>query len=635
MVSSRDVLSVLKPALDGLSAALAMLFGFLNMIFTPVERLFQMVLDLADRGMMFQWAVDLSLAVGAIVFVYMTKTDEVGEDDGSVQDDEFQLSEFSARSAIFITSVGLLLTTTSALLGKIFDLSAVKDIVGLATLTFSQEYDAYLATFKHGLHSLLLVAVSFMWGLDERVTLWSSTDASTATESDSGVQVYLTVLFIVLLVSKFFSEGRHGEDARAMVSQKADVIIGTTRDTRVERQFKHARGSALTVATGLLVYIVVNAGGSQGFFDFLGSKLIALSLGIYILVVALERIAGRAEWVYGGAGGLVITGAVSTLNLIFAGFALAEDKDTTALVVVLGVIFLDAMRVGYGQATPEIGVVSDLRKVFLRLSQAVIGILMFRYVQAAEGAPVVLVGVATASALIKIVGISYIGKDLYKTSTEHHYRELASTGLLLASAYLWFQHPSHDTESYHESTESIVYFVLAIVSRFLDSIMDFLMSGRDALSYITWDKDGEGVDLPTSDNPRTWLTLLGLLASLAFASLVMHDQFEGIELVGGEASNKKLSDSMIVAVTFIAVHVAVVIFGLVSEIPGAEVASIGALSRSKFVRFAVTTTVLCSLVVAMGVIDVDDFTSTEGAFSHLVSALVSYIFADVVGRELL
>ena len=59
MVSSRDVLSVLKPALDGLSAALAMLFGFLNMIFTPVERLFQMVLDLADRGMMFQWAVDL------------------------------------------------------------------------------------------------------------------------------------------------------------------------------------------------------------------------------------------------------------------------------------------------------------------------------------------------------------------------------------------------------------------------------------------------------------------------------------------------------------------------------------------------------------------------------------------------
>jgi hypothetical protein len=510
---------MLKPLADGATAAVAMLWGFLNMIFTPVERFFQMVLELVDRGMVFQWLVDMSLALGAIVFVYMTKTVDVG-DGGSV---EFYLSEFSARSAIFMSSVGLLLTTTSAMLGKIFDMSAVKDAVGEIKLTFSSAYDAYLATFKHGLHSLLLVAVSFMWGLsDERVTLWSTTNATEAPVSDitgpqvsdSGVQIYLTVLFIVLLVSKFFSEGRHGEDAREMVSRKADVTLGESVELRQDHQFKHARGSALTVATGLLVYLVVNSAGSQGFFDFLGSHLIALSLSIYILVVALERMVGQREWVYGGAGGLVVTGSVSTLNLIFAGLALSEKKDTTDLVVVLGVIFLDAMRVGYGQATPETGVVSDFRKVLLRLSQAVIGILMFRYVQSAVGAPVVLVGVATASALIKIVGVSYIGKDLYKTSTEHHYRELASTGLLISSAYLWSASDSN-------TTESIVYFVLAIVSRFLDSIMDFLMTGKDALSYITWDKGGEGVDSPTSDNPRTWLTLLGLMASLVFASLVM------------------------------------------------------------------------------------------------------------------
>jgi len=639
MVSSRDALSVLKPVADGATAAVAMLWGFLNMIFTPVERFFQMVLELVDRGMVFQWLVDMSLALGAIVFVYMTKTDEVGVGESH----EFQLSEFSARSAIFMSSVGLLLTTTSAMLGKIFDMSAVKDAVGEIKLTFSSAYDAYLATFKHGLHSLLLVAVSFMWGLsDDRVTLWSTTNTTLTTplESDSGVQIYLTVLFIVLLVSKFFSEGRHGEDAREMVSRKTDVTLGESVELRQDHQFKHARGSALTVATGLLVYLVVNSAGSQGFFDFLGSHLIALSLSIYILVVALERIVGQREWVYGGAGGLVVTGSVSTLNLIFAGLALAEKKDTTVIVVVLGVIFLDAMRVGYGQATPETGVVSDFRKVVLRLSQAVIGILMFRYVQSTEGAPVALVGVATASALIKIVGVSYIGKDLYKTSTEHHYRELASTGLLLSSAYLWSQHPSLPSAS----TESIAYFVLAIVSRFLDSIMDFLMTGRDALSYITWDKNGEGVESPTSDNPRTWLTLLGLMASLVFASLVMGDQIENIKLgsnvtVGGVDESrplqKELSDSMIVAVTFIAVHLAVVIVGLVSEIPGAEAASLGALSRSKFVRFAVTTTVLCSLVVAMGVIVDDDFTSSDGVFGHLVSALVAYLFTDVVGRGLL
>ena len=245
-------------------------------------------------------------------------------------------------------------------------------------------------------------------------------------------------------------------------------------------------------------------------------------------------------------------------------------------------------------------------------------------------------GVATAAALIKIVGITYIGKDLYKTSTEHHYRELASTGLLLASAYLWTQ---------EDSTESIVYFVLAIVSRFLDSIMDFLMTGRDALAYITWDKDGEGVDSPTSDNPRTWLTLLGLIASLTMAAMVMHEEFEDIKLgsnvtdaSGVETSrplNKVLSDSMIVAVTFIAVHVAVVLVGLISEIPGAEVVALGALSRSKFVRFAVTTTVLCSLAVALKLMVDADPLSSDGVGSQMVSALVAYIFADVVGRELL
>lgn len=646
MVSSRDVLSVLTPALDGLSSALAMLFGFLNMIFTPVERLFQMVLEYADRGMQFQWLVDFSLAVGAIVFVFLTKTDDVGAG-------QFGFAELTARSVVFVSSLGLLLVTTSGILGKVFDMSAFKDAVGEVKVTFSSQYDAYLATFKHGLHSLLLVATSLLMAVrDDRVTLWTTTNATEAPMadgvpvSDSGVDTFLWVVFIVLLVSKFYSEGRHGEDARAMKAKQE--LIGATVDLDSDHRFKHARGSALTVATGLLVFLVVNSdaevgGVTQGFFDILASKPIALSLAIYILVVALERIAGRAEWVFGGAGGLVVTGVVSTSNLIFAGWALAGDQAQPyeEIVVALGVIFLDAMRVGYGQAVPEIGIVSDSRKVFLRLSQAVIGLLLFRYITLTMDRKItvvksVLYGVATASALIKIVGISYIGKDLYKTSTEHHYRELASTGLLLSSAYLWYQ---------ENSSESMIYFVLAILSRFLDSIMDFLMTGKPALSYLTWDKDGEGVDSPTSDNPRTWLTLLGLLASLVFASMVMHDQFEDIRLgsnvtdaSGAEMSrplDKVLSDSMIVAVTFIAIHVAVVIVGLVSEISGAEAAALGALSRSKFIRFAVTTIVLCSLAVAGEKVIAVDPASSDGVGSQLVSALVSYLFADVVGRELL
>lgn len=635
MVSSKDALSVLKPVADAVSSGVGMLFRALNVIFGFVEMFFKYVLDLTQRGMMFQWVIDFVLAVGALLFVFLTQTDKVGLGGTA----EYQLAEHVARSGIFVSSLGLLLVTLSGMLGKLFDTSAMRSIAGDAVVTFSSEYDAYLATFKHGLHSMLLVAISLLWGVNGRVSRWSFSDA--AADDSSAVNAYLTAVFVVLLVSKFFSEGRHGEDAREMKTKQE--MIGTVRDLPADQQFKHARGSALTVATGLLVYLVVNESGSLGFFEFLAKKEIALSLAIYILVVALERIAGRSEWVYGGAGGLVVTGSVSTLNLIFAGLNLADSKSHEAIVVALGVIFLDAMRVGYGQAVPEIGVVSDTRKVFLRLAQAVIGLLMFRFVSqtAATGSPVKAIdltvhGVATAAALIKIVGVSYIGKDLYKTSTEHHYRELASTGLLLASAYLWTQ---------NDSTESIVYFVLAIVSRFLDSIMDFLMTGRDALAYITWDKDGEGVDSPTSDNPRTWLTLLGLIASLTMAAMVMHEEFENIKLgsnvtdasgvVTSRPLNKKLSDSMIVAVTFIAVHVAVVLVGLISEIPGAEVVALGALSRSKFVRFAVTTTVLCSLAVALKLMVEDTAASSFGVGSQTVSALVAYIFADVVGRELL
>jgi hypothetical protein len=376
--------------------------------------------------------------------------------------------------------------------------------------------------------------------------------------------------------------------------------------------------------------------------------MVALSLSVYILVVSLERIAGKSEWVIGGAGGLVVTGVVSFWNLIAAGMALAEDKNYQSVVVALGSIFLDAMRVGYGQPVPEKAVVSDVRKVFLRLLQALAGVVAFTMLQEAQtgehyAVSPLLIGVAMASALVKIVSVTYIGKDMFKTSTEHHFRELASTGLLLSSAYLW-SHPLDDTDS---STIAELFFAIGILCRFLDSVLDFLMSGKEAVKYISWDKEDEdkGVESPTSDNPRTWLTLLSLVASLVFASMVMHDKFDHIQLHGGNVTvdgvvterplDKELSDSMIVAITFISVHVGVVLIGIVSDVY--PVAGIAALSRSKFIRFAVTTIVLSSLAVAAGAIgfEGDGVFSTDAVQTDIISALVAYLFADVVGRELL
>lgn len=630
---------------SGLTDFFAMILGFFNMLFKPVEAFVKLIVENSLGISRMTWGLDLAIAVAALLYVFMTEVTDIPTAATGDEPGQFAVTEVAARSVVFASGLSLTLVTLSAVMGYLFATGNAPGAVAgfFEGLSFSEKYDIYLATFKHGIHSMLAVAIAMLWGLnDDRTIRWvGSTDGD-----DDTTLTFLLLLFIALMVSKFLSEVKHGEDAREMVV-KAETI-GDSVGLKSDHKFKHARGAALTVSTGLLVYMLANADLGDGFFSFLGGNMVALSLSVYILVVSLERIAGRREWVVGGAGGLVVTGAVSFWNLIAAGMALAEDKSQSAVVVALGAIFLDAMRVGYGQSVPEKAVVSDVRKVFLRLLQALAGIIAFVYVtkvNSGDHAAVspLLFGVALASALVKVVGVSYIGKDMFKTSTEHHFRELASTGLLLSSAYLW-SHPLDDSSS---DTVAVLFFVIGILCRFLDSVLDFMMTGKDALKYISWDKDeeDEGVESPTSDNPRTWLTLLSLATSLAFAAMAMHEKFDHIKLgsnatdaSGAEVSrplDKELSDSMIVAVTFISIHVAVVLIGIASD--SVPQAAIGALSRSKLIRFAVTTTVLSSLAVASGRIGFDDVgtLSSDSAQTDIISALVAYLFADVVGRELL
>lgn len=615
----------------------AMIMTAFNMLFKPVEAFVKLIVENGAGISRMTWGLDLAIAIASLIYVFMTEVTDVP------MSGAFAVSEITARSVVFVSGLALTLVTMSAVLGYMFSSNntpgAIDKLIG--GLTFSDKFDVYLATFKHGIHSMLTVAIAMLWGLnDDRTIRWVG---STGGDDDTTL-TFLLILFIALMVSKFFSEVKHGEDAREISSKET---IGGAVSLKDDHRFKHARGAALTVSTGLLVYMLVNSDTSDGFLSFIGGKMVALSLSIYILVVSLERIAGKSEWVVGGAGGLVVTGVVSFWNLIAAGMALAEDKSQQAVVVALGSIFLDAMRVGYGQVVPEKAVISDVRKVFLRLLQALAGVVAFVYITKSEtgehaASSPLLMGVALSSALVKVVGVSYIGKDMFKTSTEHHFRELASTGLLLSSAYLW-SHPLDDSAS---STVAELFFAIGILCRFLDSILDFMMTGKEAVKYISWDKEDEDEDVesPTSDNPRTWLTLLSLVTSLVFASMAMHEKFDHIKL-GGNVTvdgvvterplDKELSDSMIVAVFFIALHILVVLIGIVSDVY--PVAAIGALSRSKFIRFAVTTIVLSSLAVASGAIGFEGVGvfSTDAAQTDIISALVAYLFADVVGRELL
>jgi hypothetical protein len=635
---SKDLLERVGTAqcVSASSRGVAMIMQFLNFVFTPVALLVKMINSYAYGVTRFAWLMELAIAVSALVLVFMTEVTNVPMS-------AFGVSELTARSLVFVSGISLILISVSAGLSYMLATDSDSAVANLFQgATFSKVYDDYLATFKHGIHSMLTVALTMMWTLDaDRHVRWVGSDAA---DEDSTL-TFVIILFFAVLVAKFLSEVKHGEDARAIVME--NEVIGESVELKSGYRFKHARGAALTVSTGLLMYMLVNGDTSGGVLSFLGSHFLSLTLAIYILVVSLERIAGDSEWVIGGAGGLVITGIVSTLNLYAAGVALADDKSQEAVVLALGVIFLDAMRVGYGQPVPEKAIVSDSRKVLIRLLQALAGIVSFVFITKSQtdeqpATTALLFGVALASALLKIVGISYIGKDLFKTSTEHHYRELASTGLLLSSAYLW----SHPLDENTGSAVAIAFFVIAILCRFLDSVLDFMMSGKSAIKYVSWDKEDEDINInsPTSDNPRTWLTLLGLLVSLVFAAMVMKENFEHIQVHGDSVTedgvekerplDKELSNSMIVAVTFISVHVAVVVLGFLSEI--CERIAVVALSRSKFVRFAVTTTVLSSLAVAAGSIG---FTgadvSSDSDQMRIVSAIVAYMFADVVGRELL
>ena len=115
MVSSSDALSVLKPVVDGVSTFVGWVFLGLNYLFFPIEWLFMTVLNLTQRGMMFQWAIDFVLALGAILFVFLTQTGQVGLGG----DLDYVVAEHVARSGIFVSSLGLLLVTLSGMLGKL------------------------------------------------------------------------------------------------------------------------------------------------------------------------------------------------------------------------------------------------------------------------------------------------------------------------------------------------------------------------------------------------------------------------------------------------------------------------------------------------------------------------------------
>jgi len=614
------------------------------------------------------WVFKLAFAVMGFLFVFSTDSQDTVIDQSSPE--FFGLHVLLARATIFFSALMCAFIGLSDVLVKISSRMPKMATIGLPS--FEGEFSGYTAAFVHGATSLTIIASSFLW--EEEIGLAKALANATTvdpTKHNPTSFAYLTLIIVAAYVLKLWQELRHG--AVYGGASDADDMIGEVRSLKDKYTFKHARGPAITISVALLMYMISNLPANSHWYADIWNTPAYVLLIAYILAVGMERIAvnNGQEWVFGGSNGVVVIGGITMVLLFYTGALVGNHMTQDSIVFALGVVVLDAMRVGYGQATPESPSFMSSEKTALvyRLFQGVFGILAFTLITVAPNETVnivnattgavtgtevtqkvaapVLYGIGLASALVKVMTLLFLSKTLFKNSTENYYREIASTGLLFCSAYLW-EHPLDPTL---RPGWAYLFFILAVLSRFLDSFTNHALSaGVDLKSYISWYKsdDADAIDSPTSDNPRVWLTFAALVSALWFAITVMNDDWDNIRVtnytVTNETSNatttvaapvnKTQSSGMITAVFFIALHVVVVVAALLSD--AMECFEVLALSRSKFIRTAVATVVISSLSVAAGAINIGEtaLLSSDSSEARMVLALVSYVVADTVGREL-
>tara|TARA_B100000963_G_scaffold361321_1_gene396145 strand:+ start:603 stop:2630 length:2028 start_codon:yes stop_codon:yes gene_type:complete len=651
----------------GLIYAVSMLLIFIS---RPIDMVLNAIAEVqkgAEIGgvalMDLSWVFKIVFSIFGFLFVFSTDSTDTVIDQSSPE--FFGLHVLLARATIFFSSLMAAFIGASDVLVKV---SARMPGLDIGLPSFGGQFSEYTAAFVHGATSLTIIASAFLW--EEEMGLAKQLSNATATDptkrNDTSV-AYLTLILVAAYVLKLWQELMHGSQQKA-VKETTDTI-GAERDLADMYKFKHARGPAITISVALLMYMLSNLPTDTHWYDDLWATPAYVLLVAYIVAVAFERVAVAKgqEWVYGGSHGIVVIGGIVQVLLFFTGTLVGNHMTQSSIVFALGVVVLDAMRVGYGQATPDSpsAMSTDKSALLYRLFQGLFGILAFTLLTVTPHETVqvfnettgaliktevtqtvnspVLFGIGLASALVKVLSLLFLTKTLFRNGTENYYREIASTGLLFCSAYLW-EHPLDETM---RPGWAILFFVLAILARFADSfIHHVLLRGVDLKSYVTWyvmPSQGDPVDSPTSDNPRVWLTLAALVSSLYFSAMVMNDDWDNIRLDNyTDASNNTVdaplneeqSSGMITAVFFISLHVAVVILGLLSE--AMPVLEMGALSRSKFIRTAVATVVISSLSVSAGALTIGEaaLLSSDSSEARLVLALVSYIVADTVGREL-
>ena len=351
--------------LDSIQAAAGKVFSYATLAFyyifffvsKPIDWLLTALAKVQGgaevRGMALvdlSWVFKFLFALVGFLYVFSVDSkDSVIHQDTA---EKFGLHVLLARGTIFFSALVSGFIGLCDLLVKMS--SRVSFTTGIELPNFEGKFSEYTTAFIHGATSLTIIAAAFLW--EEELSLAKQVKGATThdpAKRNATSVTYLTLIVIAAYVLKLWQELRHGAQAQAQGPVRE--TIGQPRLLADIYTFKHARGPAITISVALLLYMLSNLPADSYWYDDLWGTPAYVLLVAYIFVVAMERIAVKSgqEWVYGGAHGLVLVGGIVQALLFFTGTLVGNHLTQDSIVFALGVVVLDAMRVGYGQEAPE------------------------------------------------------------------------------------------------------------------------------------------------------------------------------------------------------------------------------------------------------------------------------------------
>jgi len=410
--------------------------------------------------------------------------------------------------------------------------------------------------------------------------------------------------------------------------------------------------------------------------------------------------------------GIVKSIPPSALNVVMLGIIVAataqvaNDKSEDSIIILLGLISVDSLRVfSKGEEEEQLPITLNVSRV----AHLIVGIAAFIFIMVGikdgieleerdnsttlktgglhdgdyddlelPAAPKIVREFALVSATLKIAGILFVFMMKKSTKHEHTLRQISSIGLLVTSSWLWAYEYTHagvlmkgDAERSSDLWEwEISLLFLGCVARLVDTFVDtYRYYERYDLTDIVSpiheggkkNKVEPPLQKPSIDNPRWWFVLMALGTSLGMLSRSHAETKLDTDNVLHVNNVLGWSIALVTLHTFL-----VVASGVANQIDVTSkcVKGLAQTSHSPFVRYLVTTAVLClvTMVVSeMGFAGEGDdkyglynATRVPANASHplqsdskltvsndppkewfAVGALVSYVIADLVGHVFL